>query len=255
MVASAATRRAEIADRFLAVVAALPEEVAPLWRRLEGAQGERCRAGKARSGHLSGRRVIVMATGDGAIRARRGVAELIGRHPLVGLIAIGIAGGLSADLAVGDVIAGRQVIDESGEVVPPDAALLAAAIDLPGVRSGVVFSHSQVAVDPVAKQRLWHAGGEHEPMVVDLESAAFARESAARSVPYSVLRAVSDSRDEALPLDFNRFRRSDGSSDRLRILRHSLLHPSIVPELLQLRDRLRYCADRLGECVEAWVGR
>ena len=92
-------------------------------------------------------------------------------------------------------------------------------------------------------------------MVVDLESASYAEESARHKIPYAVLRAVSDGYDEALPLDFNRFRRQDGSSDRWRILRHTVLHPSIVPELLQLRERLRYCAGRLAECVEAMLRR
>lgn len=74
-------------------------------------------------------------------------------------------------------------------------------------------------------------------------------------MPYLVLRAVSDSYDEALPLDFNRFRKPDGGSDRGRVLRYSLRHPSIVPELMQLRERLRHCAGRLADLVEEVLNR
>ena len=136
------------------------------------------------------------------------------------------------------------------EVPPPDAGLLGRARRLPAVITGAVFSHSEVAVDPVAKERLWKSSGRQQNQVVDLETASYARVAAAKGVPYVVLRAVSDSADEALPLDFNRFRRPDGSSDRLRVGRHAVMHPSIIPELLQLRERLRHCAGRLAELVE-----
>lgn len=191
-----------------------------------------------------------MATGDGATRARHGLAGLIEKFEPTCVIALGIAGGLSPDLGVGDVVVADTVVNGTGAVAPPDETLRAVAARLPQVRSGVVFSHTQVAVDPMAKAKLWRAQGEVPCMVVDLESAAYAREAAAQRLPYLVLRAVSDSHDEALPLDFNRFRRADGSSDRVAVFRHALLHPSIVPELLQLRDRLRYCAGRLATCVE-----
>ena len=97
--------------------------------------------------------------------------------------------------------------------------------------------------------------GRLRSQVVDLESASYARVAAARRVPYSVLRAVSDSANEALPLDFNRFRRSDGSSDRWAVARHAVLHPSIVPELMQLRERLRYCARRLAQLIVEMLAR
>ena len=82
-----------------------------------------------------------------------------------------------------------------------------------------------------------------------------ARESARSGVAFLVLRSVSDAYNEALPLDFNRFRRPDGSSDRLGVLRYALLHPSVVPELMQLRDRLRVCAARLADCLEEVLAR
>ena len=107
----------------------------------------------------------------------------------------------------------------------------------------------------MSKARLWQEAGGGEASVVDLESASYARVAAAHQMPYLVLRAVSDSHDEALPLDFNRFRRPDGGSDRGRIMRYSLRHPSIVPELMQLRERLRHCAGRLAELVEELLDR
>lgn len=242
-----------MASGTLGVVAALPEEIRPLQQRLQKVERIRLSSGKALQGSLGEVQTVTLATGDGSERALRGLSELLAAVELEAVFAIGIAGGLSADLEVGDVVVASQVTNGVGEVPPPDSDWLARAKELQEVTAGSVYSHSQVAVDPVAKQRLWEQVGGVAAQVVDLETASYARVAAAQGVPYVALRAVSDSAVEALPLDFNRFRRADGSSDRGRVARYALLHPSIVPELMQLRERLRHCADKLARLVEEIV--
>ena len=235
---------------WIGVVAALPEEIRPFQQRLEKTQRVRLSTKRALQGSLGEMRIVTLATGDGSERARRGLADLLSHFDLRSVIAIGIAGGLSADLEVGDVVAASRVTNGSGDVPPPDGGLLARALELEGVTDGSIYSHCEIAVDPVAKKRLWQLAGSRAAQVVDLETASYARAAAAERVPYAALRAVSDSSTEALPLDFNRFRKRDGSSDRYRVSRYALLHPSIVPELMQLRERLRLCANRLAILVE-----
>ncbi len=237
------------------VIAALPEEIAPVRRRLAGGERIRLPRGHAIEGRLNDRPTIVTATGDGANLATLGMEQLLAVRGLDAVIVIGIAGGLSDDLEVGSVVAARRVFDDTGELPAPDPELLERTAELKFVRQGMVYSHSQVAVDPLVKQRLWHHWQGEEASVVDLESASYARVAAAHGIPYLVLRAVSDSHDEALPLDFNMFRKSDGSSDRAKVLRYSLRHPSILPELMQLRERLRHCAERLAILVEELLTR
>lgn len=234
----------------MGVVAALPEEIRPLQRRLRRQSRVRLRTGKAVQGSLGEIPTVTLATGDGGELARRGLTELLSRVDLEAVLAIGIAGGLSADLEVGDVVAASRVANGTGEVSPPDGRWHARALAQHGVTDGSIYSHSEIAIDPVAKKRLWEQSGGGAAQVVDLETASYARAAAAREVPYLALRAVSDSSAEALPLDFNRFRKADGSSDRFRVSRYALLHPSIVPELMQLRERLRHCAERLASLVE-----
>lgn len=194
--------------------------------------------------------MTTLATGDGGERARLGLAELLDSVNLEAIVAIGIAGGLSKDLGVGDVVVASRVTNGAGEVAAPDSDLLARAVALDGVTAGTIHSHSEIAIDPVAKQHLWQQMGGGVVRVVDLETASYARVAVAEGIPYAALRAVSDTAEEALPLDFNRFRRPDGSSDRARVTRYALLHPSIVPELMQLRERLRHCANCLATLVE-----
>jgi len=239
-----------MSERLIGIVAALPEEIRPLQQRLRESRRVRLGRGKALQGVLAERRIMTMVTGDGSERARLGLTDLLTHVDLEAVFAIGIAGGLSADLDVGDVVVASRVLNGTGEVPPPDRQWLARARQLEGVVDGSVYSHSEIAIDPVAKQRLWQQAGGGRAQVVDLESASYARVAAARRVPYAAWRAVSDSSTEALPLDFNRFRKSDGSSDRFRVSRYAFRHPSIVPELMQLRERLRHCASRLASLVE-----
>lgn len=233
-----------------AVVAALPEEIRPVQDRLQKRSAFRLGRYRAIRGVIAGKTVVTMATGDGGTRARQGLNDLLSNLEARVVLAIGIAGGLSEDLGVGDVVAAGRVFSPESEVPAPDSMWLDRAQQLDAVTLGSIYSHSEIAIDPVAKRSLWEQAGREPAQVVDLETASYARTASAAAVPYVALRAVSDSFDEALPLDFNRFRKPDGSSDRGRILRYVLIHPSIVPELMQLRERLRHCARRLAELVE-----
>lgn len=230
----------------IGVVSALPEEISPLVRRLRARRRRRLGGYRIATGSLGEVSLIAMVSGDGAERARLGLEALLSRFDLQAVLVIGIAGGLSTDLEVGDVVVAQRVANGTGEVPSPDRQWHARALALEGVVDGSIYSHHEIAVDPVVKGRLWQETGSRSSQVVDLESASYARVAAAHEVPYVAFRAVSDSAQEALPLDFNRFRKVDGSSDRLRITRHIVRHPSIVPELLQLRERLRYCAEQLA---------
>ena len=240
---------------LIGVVAALPEEIRPLQNRLQKAIKAPLNPGKALQGDLGSHRIVTLATGDGSERAGRGLDRLLAALEIDAVIAIGIAGGLSDDLEVGDVVIANRVTNGSGEVPEPDGELLALGSQLQGVRLGSIYSHSEIAIDPVSKERLWQQEGGQASQVVDLESASFARVAAARHVPWLAIRAVSDSSDEALPLDFNRFRRADGSSDRIGVGRYAVRHPSILPELMQLRARLRHCAESLANLVEEMLNR
>lgn len=237
----------------MAIVAAFAEEIRPLRHRLQQTKARSLGRRKVVTGRLSDSEVVLMVTGEGALRAREALAELLERTEIDALIAIGVAGGLSPKLAAGSLVLATSVRNGAGEVPLPDPAMLARARRLEEVREGAVLSQEEIVIDPVAKNRLWRESAGPSALVVDLESASYARAAAERSIPYLVARAVSDGHDETLPLDFNRFRRVDGSIDRGRLSRHVLLHPSLVPELLQLRERVQDCAERLADFVERFL--
>jgi nucleoside phosphorylase len=231
----------------LTIVAALHGEIAPLL----AAAGTpvRLRGGGTRwvEGRLGGERVTIAVTGDGARAAERGLAEVLAEVAPDALLIVGVAGGLSPELACGDLVAGSRLLGKGA--LAPDSDWTARLAADPRVRPGTVVSAAEILLDPAAKQRLWQASGAPAPAVVDLESATYAAVASGRGVPFAVLRAVLDPVSETLPLDLNRCLGRDGRVSGLRVVARAAAHPPALPALWDLRRRLRRCAERLAEVV------
>jgi adenosylhomocysteine nucleosidase len=235
-------------DSLVAIVAALPEELNGVARRATGLRAEHRGEIRGRVGRLGGTRVVLVVTGDGARNARWGLGRVLAAFEPGRCLVAGLAGALTTDLQVGDVVAARRILSTAGEAPAPDADWLArAARSLP---VATVFSAERIAHTVQGKADLrQHLQGEG-PAVVDLESATFAGVAAAAGTPYVVLRAVSDLAGEALPFDFERFRDERGSVSRARVARFAALRPRAAARLLDLRRRVELCAYRLADAVE-----
>jgi nucleoside phosphorylase len=235
--------------RRVAVLAALKDELAPLAGYLSGLRVERLENLKIRRGELSGFEVILAVTGDGEIAARRGAARLLEEIRPDVVFAVGVAGGLSPGLEPGQVVVAERVMGENGTAMSTDPEWLTRGLSVPGTRRGTILSATRIAVTPEDKARLHRQVGADGAAVVDLESAAFVAEALGRGLPCLVARAVCDTAEEALPLDFNRFRTAAGGVSQGRVLRHALTHPGVVEALMGLRDRVRSCSRTLAELV------
>ena len=233
------------------MVTALREELAPLLARsrVEG----RLRAGRGRFYRLRlGPRPIVAGwTGDGARCAAEGLEDLLSRVPVDALILAGVAGGLSPELAPGELVLAREVRDETGPAPTPDPRWVERALSAVPATAGVLLSARRIAATAERKAELRRRLAGGAPAAVDLETAAWARVAAARGVPYLALRAVSDAAGETLPLDFERWRDRRGRVRRAGVALHALLHPGTIGALLDLRRRVRLCAERLASAVES----
>jgi nucleoside phosphorylase len=212
------------------VVTALPEECAAF-------SGKRLPPG-----------TVVAASGDGPRRAARGVAALCKRHQPALLIGAGVAGGLTPDLGVGDLVVAQRVLDERGEAPAPHAPLTAAAAAKPGAQAGTLLSLDQPLVSAAEKAQ-WAARVGPPPAAVDMESAAWARAAAAHGVPFLIVRIVSDTAEEDLPGYLSSCMRSEGGIGRTRVALAALLNPGTIPTLWHLRRRVADCAGRLADFV------
>jgi adenosylhomocysteine nucleosidase len=234
----------------IAIVAAMPEELAPLRARLVGSTRTQQGAVVVERGRLGGREVALAATGDGARNARAGVAELLAACGAEALVVLGVSGALSPDLATADLIVASRVTDEDGRAREADADRVAAAMRATGGRRAVVMSARRIADSAGEKRRLAEQAGAGLA-VVDLESAAYVAAAEARAIPWVVLRAVSDRADENLPALLNRSLDSGGAVNRGRVLRGLFADPGALPQLLALRKRVGQCAEVLARAAEA----
>jgi adenosylhomocysteine nucleosidase len=228
---------------MIAIVAAMPEEVAPLRARLQG-------------GRLDGQDVRIAVTGDGARNARAGAEELLAAGSTHALLVLGVSGALTPELATADLIVGARVQDEEGRSHQAAGAQVAALARATGGRPALVMSARKIADTVAEKTRLARAAAaeaDGHPAVVDLESAAYVGAAERAGVPWIVLRAVSDTAGEALPAILNRSADSSGSVNRGRVLRGLFSDPGALPHLLALRKRVAQCADVLARAAGAAV--
>ncbi len=239
----------------IGVVAALDEELEALLARLEGTSRERRGGLVIHDGRLRGRPLALASTGDGHAAAAAGLAELVESRELVAVLAVGVAGGLSPALAVGDVVVGERVVEGGGGASELSApAWPGRRPALAGLaRIGTAVSVQEILCTAAEKEGLWRRLGAPEAAVVDLESLSWARLASDRGLPWMVLRSVSDAASEDLPLDFNRFRDSRGRMRRRAVALHAAVHPAVIPALGRLRGQLRECAGRLAAVAEAVV--
>jgi nucleoside phosphorylase len=228
------------------VVAAMREELAPLFRRLGPLAEDRFEGSKVFRSPARGPRpeLLLAVTGDGPSRAAAAVSRLCGRYRPKSLVGIGAAGALTASLAPGDLVASARVIDGSAAVPEPDSALLGQATGS-GARPATLVTVSIPAPTAAGKRKL--SSGAGDVAAVDMESAGWASAAAGAGVPFVIARAILDAADEELPAYLTECVAPEGGIRRSAVVARALAHPSTLPRLVWMHRRLVACAERLAE--------
>jgi adenosylhomocysteine nucleosidase len=193
--------------------------------------------------------VIAACTGDGAQNASRGVTSLLRSNRFSALVGVGVAGSLSPELRVGDLIVAEEVRDGDGVAPPPELSLVERAVRA-GARRGTLVTVRAPLVSSKGKAALGQRLGRNAVAAVDMESAAWARTATAAGVPYVVVRAITDGFDEDLPAFLVECLGDDGGMDRNRVARRALARPGSLIHLLGMRSRVRAGAGHLASFLE-----
>ncbi|MGH9559299.1 MAG: hypothetical protein ACRD30_08660 [Bryobacteraceae bacterium] len=193
-------------------VAAERREFDGILRRFGVARKFAWPAAFAREAEWRGDRWLLIANGPGAGAVERALEKKI---EVNGIVSTGFCGGLDPVLKVGDIV--RESI----------------------------FSADRVAITSAEKKAMREKTGA---AAVDMESAALAKIAANWGVPFFCIRAVSDTSNEDMPLDFNRYRLGDGGFSRRRIAFAALARPfTAIPGLIRLDRNCQIAAESLGE--------
>jgi nucleoside phosphorylase len=200
------------AKRTWLVIAAERRELDGILKRFGKSTKLTWHAKFAREAEWNGDRWLLIANGPGASLAAQALEK---RIEVTGIVSTGFCGALDPALKVGDVVS-----------------------DLP-------LSLDRVASTAEEKRALRAQTGA---AIVEMESAAVMTKAAEWGAKFYSIRAVSDTAQEDMPLDFNLYRDAEGRFSRTRIAFAAMARPfTLVPALLRLERNCKIAARSLGD--------
>jgi adenosylhomocysteine nucleosidase len=242
----------EAGRRLIAIFAAMESEVAacPEWTRF----GERKVVGGATV--IEGDGAFVCQTGIGRERAQQAAAGVLSELAPLVVLTVGVAGGLSPGIAVGDVVVCTHVDHESHRqsgierAIYSDQRLLDAALEVARERNTPVLTGSSITVDEAAwgpaEKATHHAWKAHD--IVEMESFWIAEAAVKRGIPFLAVRSVSDSSADAIPnLGVVR---PDGTLDAEKFVAHLREHPETGEQLSKLAQNTKAALTSLAAFLE-----
>jgi adenosylhomocysteine nucleosidase len=161
------------------------------------------------------RHILLIQTGIGPDKARSITQQIVEDEPWDVVISTGFAGALNC-FPIGSLVIGNEVLVGSSEglvndsnaqriVCHPDWVNMSLKIPLISqypLQNGQFVSMDRVLTHASQKKEL---GKQTGAVAVDMESGAIGQVAQQQSIPFLIVRAISDGVNENLPVDFNLF--------------------------------------------------
>lgn len=194
---------------------------------------------------------LVACHGFGRSAARRAAAE-VADQGAEALLSFGIAGGLDPRLASGTVLVATEIRFE-GKALPTDAAWSERLrVRIGGSVLAPLAHAAKVATTVGQKRELFDLTGA---AAVDMESFAVAEIAAERGLPFTALRVVADTADDALPGVALAAVTDDGHVRVMRSVLGAITHPHQIPALIWLGRRTKTASKVLGDLADLGLAR
>jgi len=207
----------------IAIMGAMPEEVEPIVAKLENLKETVYGANKYYEGSYNGQDVVVAYSKIGKVFATLTATMLIEKFSCDTLLFSGVAGAISDELNIGDLIIADGLCQHDlditafghpygyvpeGEVcIPTDVNLRNIAKEVAAskgltLKEGVIATGDQFVAN--AERKDW-IGSEFKADALEMEGASVAVVCSALDVPFFILRAISDSADMDASFNFDEF--------------------------------------------------
>jgi adenosylhomocysteine nucleosidase len=242
------------------IMSAIPEEILGVVNLLQNK--EEVRLGKRiyYKGIINNKNVVVVYSRIGKVAASATVSALILNFNITELIFTGVAGAISNQLKIGDIIVGTELVQHDMDAFPlfpvyeipllgktffkANTNLVESAqntvrtifeneylhgviskedlvefnIQKPAVYSGLIASGDQFFRDNQQKEQL--LAGLPNTLCVEMEGAAVAQICYEYSIPFVVIRTISDEADHHSTIDFTRFTERISNIYSIEIIKH-----------------------------------
>jgi len=207
----------------IAIMGAMPEEVEPIVKKLDNLKKTVYAANTYYEGTYNGQEVVVAYSKIGKVFATLTATVLIEKFGCDTLLFSGVAGAISDELKIGDLIIADGLCQHDlditafghpfgfvpeGEVcIPTDVALRNIAKEVAKskgltLKEGVIATGDQFVHN--AERKNW-IGLEFKADALEMEGASVAVVCSSLDVPFFILRAISDSADMDASFNFDEF--------------------------------------------------
>lgn len=207
----------------IAIMGAMPEEVEPIVAKLDNMTKVEYAANTYYEGSYNGQEVVVAYSKIGKVFATLTATILIEKFGCEKLLFSGVAGAISDELKIGDLIIANGLCQHDlditafghpfgyvpeGEVcIPTDASLREVAKEVATskgltLKEGIIATGDQFVHN--AQRKDW-IGSEFKADALEMEGASVAVVCSSLSIPFFILRAISDSADMDASFNFDEF--------------------------------------------------
>ena len=211
---------------MLGIIGAMDEEVAMIKAQLTDVQVESRAAMDFYKGKLEGKEVVVVRSGIGKVNAAMCTQILADIYCVTGVVNTGIAGSLKAEIDIGDIVLSSDAVQhdmdatgfgyEPGQIprvetlaFKADEGLIHLAEECcskvnPDIHTfvGRVVTGDQFISDKEKKKWLTDNFGGY---CTEMEGAAIAQACYLNSIPFLIVRAISDKADDSATVDYPAF--------------------------------------------------
>jgi adenosylhomocysteine nucleosidase len=169
-------------------------------------------------------------------------------------VSSGLAGALCNTLAVGDIIAPQSLLadtphaDLASDQLTVDDELRKLALQAGAVNANCLFTSERLLVKASQKSAC-----ASRAQSVDMESFDIVKEASAWGARCVVVRAVSDSANEDLPIDFSLTLSKNHQISLGKVLLQLSMNPMALPALIRFGRQSRNGAERLARFLDGYV--
>jgi len=192
--------------------------------------------------------VTVLLTGMGGASARRAM-QIVPPELHDVWISTGLAGALDAQLQLSSIVVAQKVTTSDLSMqVASDPRLVRAAVACAATHVETFLTSETIVTTAIAKEELRTVGE-----VVEMETAFILAAAQERQMPAVAVRAISDTAEDDLPLDFSKIADAKGHVKVGGLLLELVRQPYRLPLLIRFARQSRAAATSLADFLDRYI--